>query len=125
MTLVIGGHPHIAGIKLYNAGSVICDGKIVATYLKNLFPTIPYSMNGVISNPASDLHIRTGWGQVWHNICQDVWQKGSVTRAKEAGADVLLVLNASPIHEQTGLALSTGYGSASAKRHYRWFMPIW
>ena len=39
MTLhLLVGHPHLIGNKLYNAASVIRDGKIIATYLKNLLP---------------------------------------------------------------------------------------
>ena len=37
VTLLVG-HPHLADNKLYNAASVIRDGKIIATYLKNLLP---------------------------------------------------------------------------------------
>jgi NAD+ synthase (glutamine-hydrolysing) len=32
------------------------------------------------------------------NICQDIWEEGTASRAREAGADILLVLNSSPYH---------------------------
>ena len=37
VTLLVG-HPHLEDNKLYNAASVIRNGEIVATYLKNLLP---------------------------------------------------------------------------------------
>ncbi|MBW8054147.1 MAG: NAD+ synthase, partial [Nitrospira sp.] len=35
---VIIGHPHRRGDRLYNAASVVHNGKIIATYLKQLLP---------------------------------------------------------------------------------------
>jgi NAD+ synthase (glutamine-hydrolysing) len=32
------------------------------------------------------------------NICADVWEAGAADLARQAGAEILLVLNASPYH---------------------------
>jgi NAD+ synthase (glutamine-hydrolysing) len=96
---VVVGHPHLVADKLYNAASVIGNGKITATYLKNLLPNDSVFDERRYFEPGShpcvfELNgIRFGI-----NICQDIWQEGSATRAREAGAEVLLVLNASPYH---------------------------
>src|SRR4029078_11245698 len=37
VTLLVG-HPHLRKGKLYNAASVLCEGKVLATYLKQLLP---------------------------------------------------------------------------------------
>ena len=85
--------------KLYNAASVIRDGKIIATYLKNLLPNDSVFDERRYFEPGSDPCVFELEGiKFGINICQDIWQEDTATRAKEAGADVLLVLNASPYH---------------------------
>ncbi len=98
VTLLVG-HPHLAGSKLYNAASVIRDGKIIATYLKNQLANDTVFDERRYFEPGSDPclfeleGIKFGVG-----ICQDIWRGDTATRAREAGANVLLVLNASPYH---------------------------
>lgn len=36
------------------------------------------------------------------NICEDIWYPEPVEAARTAGAEILLVLNASPYHRQAG-----------------------
>ena len=98
VTLLVG-HPHLEDNKLYNAASVIRDGEIVATYLKNLLPNDSVFDERRYFEPGSDPCVFELDGiKFGINICQDVWQEGTATRARAAGADVLLVLNASPYH---------------------------
>jgi NAD+ synthase (glutamine-hydrolysing) len=96
---VVVGHPHLAADKLYNAASVICNGKIIATYLKNLLPNDTVFDERRYFEPGFRPCVFELDGiRFGINICQDIWQEGSATRAREAGAEVLLVLNASPYH---------------------------
>ena len=98
ITLLVG-HPHLAGNNLYNAASVIRDGKVVATYLKNQLPNNSVFDERRYFHPGFKPCIFDLEGiKFGVNICQDIWQEDAATRAKEAGADVLLVLNASPYH---------------------------
>jgi NAD+ synthase (glutamine-hydrolysing) len=98
VTLLVG-HPHLEDNKLYNAASLIRDGGIVATYFKNLLPNDSVFDERRYFEPGSNPCIFELDGiKFGINICQDVWQEGTATRAREAGADVLLVLNASPYH---------------------------
>ena len=98
ITLLVG-HPHLIDGAIYNAASVVRDGKVVDTYHKNRLPNYTvfdeqrYFEAGI--NPCVFDVAGTKFGI---NICADVWEKGAVTRAKEAGADILLVMNASPYH---------------------------
>ena len=96
---VVVGHPHQVGENHYNAASVLRDGKIIATYFKHALPNhsvfdeeryfehgeLPYlfEMDGI---------------QFALNICADIWEVHAARRARKAGAQVLLVLNASPYH---------------------------
>ena len=98
ITLVVG-HAHRHDGKRYNAASIIRDGKIVTTYLKrklpnyNVFDEERYFDSG--TEPCVFAHEGLRLGV---NICADVWEEPSALAAKQAGAQLLLVLNASPYH---------------------------
>jgi NAD+ synthase (glutamine-hydrolysing) len=98
ITLVVG-HPHRHEGRRYNAASVIRDGRIVTTYLKrklpnyNVFDEERYFDSGTEPCVFEHEGLRVGV-----NICADVWEEPSALAAKQAGAQLLLVLNASPYH---------------------------
>ncbi len=98
ITLVVG-HPHETGSRRFNAASVIRDGKIIATYRKHNLPNYTvfdeerYFDSG--DEPCVFEHEGVRFGI---NICADVWEQPAAVAAREAGAEVLLVLNASPYH---------------------------
>ena len=98
ITLVVG-HPHKQDGKRYNAASVLRDGKILATYLKRELPNYKefdekrYFHSGAVPCVFEHEGLRLGV-----NICEDVWEEPAAIAAKQAGAQVLLVLNASPYH---------------------------
>ena len=98
ITLVLG-HPHQIGGRRYNAASVIRDGAVVATYLKHTLPNYTvfdeerYFDSGDVPCVFEHEGVRIGI-----NICADVWEEPAAKAAREAGARVLLVLNASPYH---------------------------
>ncbi|MCW5604946.1 MAG: NAD+ synthase, partial [Burkholderiales bacterium] len=99
ITLVVG-HPHQANDgRRYNAASVIRGGEIIATYLKHELPNYTvfdeerYFDSG--GEPCVFEHEGVRFGV---NICEDVWEEAAAVAAREAGAEVLLVLNASPYH---------------------------
>lgn len=98
VTLVIG-HPHHVGHKLYNAASVIRNGKIIATYLKNSLPNDSVFDERRYFEAGSDPCVFELDGMKFGvQICQDIWQGDSALRTRDAGANILLVLNASPYH---------------------------
>ncbi len=98
ITLLVG-HPHLAGNKLYNAASVIRDGRIIATYRKNQLPNDSVFDERRYFQPGSDPCVFELDGMRFGvNICQDIWAEGAASRAREARADILLVLNSSPYH---------------------------
>ena len=126
MTVVVG-HPRQVGLKRYNAASVIQDGRVVATYHKHTLPNytvfdeeryfdaddVPcvFAIDGVkfgvnicedtwgrqgplLANPGAngkELKLGTSMGA-------DTWQAEAPRAARAAGAQLLLVLNASPYH---------------------------
>ena len=98
ITLVVG-HPHRRGKNLYNAASVLRDGVLVATYRKNSLPnhTVLGEQRYFSPGDTACVFEQNGW-RVGVNICADVWHQNAPRMAAAAGADVLLVLNASPFH---------------------------
>ncbi len=98
ITLIIG-HPHVENGALYNAASVIENGKILATYHKQCLPNHSvfdeerYFAAG--DQPLVFIHNGCKFGVL---ICADGWETTPAMRAKQAGAEFLLSLNASPYH---------------------------
>jgi NAD+ synthase (glutamine-hydrolysing) len=98
ITLLIG-HPHFKNGKLYNAASVLEGGKITATYHKQCLPNYSvfdeerYFEAG--NTPLVFSHQGTKFGVM---ICADGWETAPALKAKQAGAEFLLALNASPYH---------------------------
>ncbi len=96
---VVVGHPIIDNGACYNAASVLQDGRITATYHKHILPNhsvfdeVRYFTPG--REPLLVTHQGVHFGIL---ICADVWEPGPALLAKQAGAEVLLVLNASPFH---------------------------
>ena len=112
---VVVGHPHqfgeradirsksVAVQQRYNAASVLAGGRIVATYCKRELPNYQvfderrYFASGrdAGQGPVVFEVEGTRFGVL---ICEDAWFDEPAATAKAAGADVLLVLNASPFH---------------------------
>jgi len=123
VTLVVG-HPRVSDGKRYNSAAVIRDGKLAGVYDKQRLPNYTvfdeeryfepggqpcvFGIDGVSFgvNICEDT-----WGaqgpvtarargdeRVGINICADSWSATAPRAAREAGANVLLVLNASPYH---------------------------
>ncbi|MEI2635334.1 MAG: NAD+ synthase [Methylotenera sp.] len=98
ITLLIG-HPHLQNGKLFNAASVLENGKILATYHKQILPNYSvfdeerYFEAG--DTPLVFSHGGTKFGVM---ICADGWEAAPAQKTKQAGAEFLLSLNASPYH---------------------------
>ena len=96
---VVVGHVHASDGNLYNAASVLLEGRVVGLYFKQALPNYGvfdekrYFDAGTDPLVFSHAGIRFGI-----NICEDAWVKAPPMAAKQAGAQCLLVLNASPFH---------------------------
>ncbi|OIR17423.1 glutamine-dependent NAD(+) synthetase [mine drainage metagenome] len=96
---VLVGHPHKVGKSCYNAASVLRDGNIVRTYHKHSLPNHSvFDEERYFAHGNEACVIEVGGVKCGIIICADVWHEHAPFRAKEAGAQVLLVLNASPYH---------------------------
>jgi NAD+ synthase (glutamine-hydrolysing) len=96
---VVVGHASWHDGALRNTASVARDGQVIAQYFKQELPNYGvfdekrYFTAG--SQPCVFEHDGIKFGI---NICEDAWFKSAPIAAKQAGAEVLLVLNASPFH---------------------------
>lgn len=98
---VIVGHPCESDAGLRNSASVIQNGKVIATYFKQELPNHEvfdekrYFVAG--HNACVFDHHGLKLGVL---LCEDIWHLEPARLAKNAGAQMLLVLNASPYHLQ-------------------------
>jgi NAD+ synthetase len=96
---VVVGHPLKEDGQYFNAAALLRGGLVELTYRKQKLPnhsvfdelrTFVAGENPCVFDCAG-LHFGI-------NICADIWEPGTATQARDAGAQVLLVLNASPFH---------------------------
>ncbi len=96
ITLVIG-HPHRDSGKLFNAASVIDDGRILDTYAKQLLPNYGVFDEKRYFDPGQrSVVVKVHGLLIGLTICEDVWEDGPVEQCVEQGADVIFTLNGSP-----------------------------
>lgn len=96
---VILGHPQIEHGRLFNAASLLRDGRVHAIYQKQILPNYSVFDERRYFSPGSDACVvEIGGIPVGLTICEDVWQPEPVRQAVDAGAHLLLTLNASPYH---------------------------
>jgi NAD+ synthase/NAD+ synthase (glutamine-hydrolysing) len=96
---LIVGHPHEQDGERFNAASLIEHGTILATYRKHRLPNYEVFDEERYFSPGTDPCVVDIKGvRCGINICADVWEEGAAEAARSAGADLLLVLNASPYH---------------------------
>jgi NAD+ synthetase len=93
------GHPYQIGEKRYNAASLLRNGKVEATYLKHILPNHSvFDEVRYFSAGSAPLVFELEGVRFGVVICADVWEPEPAQIAKDAGANVLLALNASPYH---------------------------
>ncbi|MDQ7990078.1 MAG: NAD+ synthase [Candidatus Dactylopiibacterium sp.] len=93
------GHPQREGGQTYNAASVLRGGRIEATYRKRRLPNYEVFDEVRYFAPGSaPCVVEIAGVKLGVNICEDVWEAGAAEAARDAGAEVLMVLNASPFH---------------------------
>ena len=90
------GHPHALG-EVYNAASLLAAGKAQFTTHKQALPNYTvfdekrYFRPGHGSAVTDFAGVRVGW-----LVCEDIWEPEPAARAAAKGAELLIVINASP-----------------------------
>jgi len=90
------GHPHTLG-EVYNAASLLADGAVAFTAHKQALPNYTvfdekrYFRPGHDSTATDFAGMRIGW-----LVCEDIWEPEPAALAAAKGAELLVVINASP-----------------------------
>jgi NAD+ synthase (glutamine-hydrolysing) len=96
---VLVGYPLIRNGKRYNAAALLADGNVQTIYRKFHLPNYNVFDEERYFEPCDKPCVfDLGGMRFGVNICEDVWLPGPATKAREAGAEILLVMNASPFH---------------------------
>ena len=96
---VVLGHETRRGGKLYNAASVLCEGRVLGTYCKRELPNYAvFDEQRYFVADTTPLVFEVKGVRFGVNICEDVWFDAAPKAAAEQGAQVLLVPNASPFN---------------------------
>jgi NAD+ synthase (glutamine-hydrolysing) len=94
---LIAGYPEYVGSTIFNSAIVIRDGAVLANHRKACLPNYRvfdekrYFTPGTEATLVELNGIRAGV-----LVCEDVWDAAPAQQARKAGAQVLLVINASP-----------------------------
>ncbi|MCK6394462.1 NAD+ synthase [Zoogloea sp.] len=98
ITVLVGYPAEQDGLR-FNAAAVIRNGRVVDTYFKHRLPNYEVFDEERYFEPGAGACVFELNGlRVGVNICADVWESGAAEVARDAGAELLLVLNASPFH---------------------------
>ncbi|MBC8948365.1 NAD+ synthase [Xenorhabdus sp. TS4] len=115
---ILVGHPWQQDGKLYNALSLFWQGEIVARYFKQLLPNYGVfdeeryfkagDQNCVIPFKGYNLGLL---------ICEDLWFDAPIDALKQAGAEIILSINASPFNREKPNIRSTLIKSHCQRTH--------
>lgn len=101
---LVVGYPLKEGEHLYNALSLIKGKQLIATYRKQCLPNYQVFDERRYFTPGQSCTIAEIEGfKVAMTICEDMWEEGPTLQAAEAGAQLLININASPYHRDKPL----------------------
>lgn len=98
---LVVGYPLAEKGKLYNALSVIHNGQIQATYRKQSLPNYQvFDERRYFQAGKSPCIVNIKGLPVALTICEDLWDPLPIRQASQAGAGLLININASPFHAE-------------------------
>ncbi|MBL4781324.1 MAG: NAD+ synthase [Porticoccaceae bacterium] len=93
------GYPWREKGQLYNMAGVIQNRKLIAQYAKNCLPNYQvFDEKRYFAAGDSPCVVDICGAQVGLSVCEDIWSSEPLQRAREAGAEVIFNINASPFH---------------------------
>jgi NAD+ synthase (glutamine-hydrolysing) len=97
------GFPEYAGSQIFNSAALIEGGQVRATHRKSCLPNYKVFDEKRYFKPGSQPTVVDFRGyRIGILVCEDIWEPEPAQLAKSAGAEMFVVLNASPfeIHKQ-------------------------
>ncbi|NBW01956.1 MAG: NAD+ synthase, partial [Betaproteobacteria bacterium] len=96
---VVVGHPRAREQHTFNAATVLRYGKVIGSYGKLELPNYAvFDEQRYFVPDGAPCIFEVNGVRLAVNICEDIWASRAPAMAKAAGANLLLVLNASPFH---------------------------
>jgi NAD+ synthase (glutamine-hydrolysing) len=94
---LIAGYPEYDGVRIYNSAIVIRDGAVLANHRKSCLPNYRVFDEKRYFTPGREpTVVELNGVKAGILVCEDVWEPEPAQAARDAGAQVLLVINASP-----------------------------
>ncbi len=95
------GYPEYSGGVLFNSAAWFRDGQRIANYRKQRLPNYQvFDEKRYFTQGDAFVTVELGGVRVAPIICEDVWHADVPAGARRAGADLVLVLNASPYQQR-------------------------
>lgn len=98
--MVVIGYPGRRDGRLYNLAGVLYNGEWLGEYAKQALPNyLVFDERRYFSAGRTPLVIEHKGARLGILICEDIWDGAPVMQARDAGAEILVSLNASPYHQ--------------------------
>ncbi len=100
---IMVGYPEYSGANIYNSAALIAGGALAANHRKSELPNYKVFDEKRYFRPGGDPTVFEHKGfRVGLLVCEDIWEPGPAHLASAHGAELLVVLNASPyeLHKQ-------------------------
>ncbi|GIX29908.1 MAG: NAD+ synthase [Porticoccaceae bacterium] len=98
LAAVVGYPRHRDGV-LYNMAGFFHDGRLVAEYAKQHLPNYQvFDEKRYFGQGTEPCVVELAGFRLALTVCEDVWHPGPVFQARQAGAEVVVNINASPFH---------------------------
>lgn len=96
---IIVGFPEQYKKNLYNSAAVLRNGEILAVYRKHVLPNFGvFDEQRYFKSADQNCIFSLKEHSIAITICEDIWQAGLIDKNQQAGADLIVTLNASPFH---------------------------
>jgi NAD+ synthase (glutamine-hydrolysing) len=98
------GYPEYVGHDIFNAAALLCDGALVANHRKRELPNYKVFDEKRYFRAGSDATVFEHRGfRIGLLVCEDIWECEAARQACAAGAELLIIINASPfeVHKQS------------------------
>jgi NAD+ synthase (glutamine-hydrolysing) len=94
---VMVGYPEYSGREIFNSAALISDGAILANHRKNELPNYKVFDEKRYFRASSQPTVVSFRGfNIGLLVCEDIWERNAAQLACSQGAELLLVINASP-----------------------------
>lgn len=100
---VLVGYPEYDGTTIYNSAALVRGGRVYANHRKQCLPNYKvFDEKRYFTQGRSPTLVDVKGVRIALLVCEDVWEKVPAAEAKAAGAELVLVVNASPyqLHKQ-------------------------